>query len=393
MHAPTPAAYDSRLGIAVDLMTRLIAFDTESSKTNLPLIAFVEDYLRGLGVEHVVVPNSTGDKAAIFATIGPNIDGGVVLSGHTDVVPVTGQDWTSDPFTVRREGSRLYGRGTCDMKGFDAICLAMVPEFQALNLKRPIHILLSYDEETTCQGPLDTIARFGVDLPRPASVIVGEPTLMQVADAHKGVATYRTMITGFEAHSSKPHLGASAIEVAHSLMGELYRFAAELREKGAQSDRFDPPCSTVHIGTIAGGTARNIMAHHCEFYWEFRGIPGVPQALALQRMEEFAAEHIMPRLGSFPGTSIETMTEVEVPGLDAENGSPAETLALKLTASNRTIAVPYATEAGQFQRAGIPTIVCGPGSINQAHQPDEYIEISELEACIGFMRRLGAELS
>jgi acetylornithine deacetylase len=384
---------DFRLNAAIDILDRLIAFDTESSKSNLELVAFVERLLRAHDVPYVVVPNATGDKAAVFVTIGPMIDGGVVLSGHTDVVPVTGQTWTSDPFKLRREGSRLYGRGTTDMKGFDAVCLAMIDEFKRAPLKKPIHILLSYDEETTCAGPLDTIARFGLDLPRPAAVIVGEPTLMEVADAHKSIATFYTTVRGLEAHSSKPNLGANAIEGAAALVADLYRFADEMAQ-GEGDDRFDPPTSTLSVGTISGGTARNILAKECSFHWEFRGLPGLPQDVALRRLEQHAREVVLPRLRRFaPEASVETIVEVEVPGLGAQNGSAAETLALKLTRSNRTIAVPYATEAGRFQSAGVPTIVCGPGSINQAHQPDEFIEVAELSRCISFMRALAGDLS
>lgn len=384
---------DFRLNAAIDILDRLIAFDTESSKSNLALVAFVESLLRTHDVPYVVVPNATGDKAAVFITIGPMIDGGVVLSGHTDVVPVTGQTWTSDPFKLRREGSRLYGRGTTDMKGFDAVCLAMIDEFKRAPLRKPIHILLSYDEETTCAGPLDTIARFGLDLPRPAAVIVGEPTLMEVADAHKSIATFYTTVRGLEAHSSKPNLGANAIEGAAALVADLYRFADEMAQ-GEGDDRFDPPTSTLSVGTISGGTARNILAKECSFHWEFRGLPGLPQDVALRRLEQHAREVVLPRLRRFaPEASVETIVEVEVPGLGAQNGSAAETLALKLTRSNRTIAVPYATEAGRFQSAGVPTIVCGPGSINQAHQPDEFIEVAELSRCIGFMRALAGDLS
>jgi acetylornithine deacetylase len=387
-------AHDERLSRTIDLMERLIAFDTESSKSNLPIVAFIEDYLRARGVPYVTVPNAAGDKAAVFATIGPMKDGGIVLSGHTDVVPVAGQSWTSDPFTVRREGTRLFGRGTCDMKGFDAVCLAMVEDFQQAKLKTPIHILLSYDEETTCLGPVDTIARFGRGLPQPRAVIVGEPTQMQVADAHKSIATFITTVHGHEAHSAKPHLGANAIEGAAALVTELYRLADELAGAGDPSGRFDPPFSSISVGTIHGGTARNILAKECTFLWEFRGLPNVAQNRALRQLEDYAASTVLPRMRRYaPDARIEPITEVEVPGLDSEPGSLAETLALKLTKSNRTIAVPYATEAGRFQTAGIPTIVCGPGSIDQAHQPDEFIEISELQACIAFMRALAVELS
>ncbi|HXN87929.1 MAG TPA: M20/M25/M40 family metallo-hydrolase, partial [Methylocella sp.] len=268
---------DEKLDATLDMLERLIGFDTVSSKSNLGLVTFVEDYLKALGVAYVKNPNVAGDKAALFASVGPNRDGGIVLSGHTDVVPVEGQTWTSDPFKLRRGADRVYGRGACDMKGFDAICLAMIPEFQRARLSCPVHILLSYDEETTCRGPLDTIARFGADLPRPGAVVVGEPTAMQVADAHKSVAAYASTVHGHEAHSSKPSLGASAVEAACELVTELYRFGAALAASGDPSGRFDPPASTVHVGTIRGGTARNILAKLCSFRWEFRALPDVAQ--------------------------------------------------------------------------------------------------------------------
>jgi acetylornithine deacetylase len=385
---------DATLCATLNMLERLIDFDTESAKSNLGLVAFVEDYLKSLGVAYVKIPNAAGDKAALFASVGGNRDGGIVLSGHTDVVPVAGQAWTSDPFKLRREADRVYGRGACDMKGFDAICLAMIPEFQRARLTSPVYILLSYDEETTCRGPLDTIARFGANLPRPDAVLVGEPTSMQVADAHKSVAGYSTVVHGHEAHSSKPSLGASAVEAACDLVTELYRFGGELAVRGDPSGRFDPPASTVHVGTIQGGTARNILAKLCAFRWEFRALPGVEQNLALRRLEEYAARVATPKLTRHAKDAfIETLTEVEVPGLKPESGSIAEVLALKAAQSNRTIAVPFASEAGQFQLANVPTVVCGPGSIGQAHQPDEYIEIAQIEACIAFMRRLAKELS
>lgn len=386
-------ANSDALSRALPLIERLVGFDTESSKSNLPLIEFVEDYLGKLDVPFVRVPNGDGGKAAIFATVGPMHDGGIVLSGHTDVVPVVGQSWSSDPFIVRRDGARLYGRGTCDMKGFDAICLAMVPEFLRANLKRPVHLLFSYDEEVTCEGPLDTIRRFGHDLPRPGAVIVGEPTNMEVADSHKSVSTYHTHVRGHEAHSSKPFLGVSAVHVGCDLVAELTRIGEDFARDGDPSGRFEPAYSTVHVGTISGGTARNILAKDCKFHWEFRGLPGVPLRAALERFDSYVDEVSATRLKDFPDTFIETKIEVEVPGLASDAGSPAEALALRLTRSNKTIAVPFATEAGQFQNAGIPTIVCGPGNVNQAHQPDEFIEIAEIEKCIGFLRALAETLS
>lgn len=383
-----------RLALAIELIGELVAFPTESWKSNLALVARVEEHFRRLGVPYVKVPNAAGDKAALFATIGPMRDGGVVLSGHTDVVPVEGQTWTSDPFRLRADAGRLYGRGACDMKGFDGIVLAMIEEFQSAALRLPIHILLSYDEETTCLGPVDTIARFGKDLPRPGAVIVGEPTRLEVADAHKSVATYTTHVYGHAAHSAKPALGANAIEGACELVADLYRFMEDLERAPDPSGRFDPPFSTISVGEIHGGTARNILARDCVFHWEFRALPGIRQDMALRRLEAHAAARVLPKLTRHaPEAHISTVTEVEVPGLIAEPGSPAQTLALKLSRSNRTVAVPFASEAGRFQAAGIATIVCGPGNIDQAHQPDEFIEISQLEAGIAFLRELARELS
>ncbi|MFE1602741.1 acetylornithine deacetylase [Methylobacterium sp. ID0610] len=371
------------------MLERLVAFDTESEKSNLPLIAFVEAYLAGWGVPFVRVPNRTGDKAALFATIGPMRDGGVVLSGHTDVVSPAGQDWTSDPFRLRVADGRIYGRGAVDMKGFCALCLALVPEMLAADLRTPIHILLSYDEETTCLGVVDVIARLGVDLPRPAAVIVGEPTSLDVADAHKSVATYLTTVHGHEAHSSKPALGANAIMAAAELVAELNRLADEMIARGDPSGRFDPPYTTVHAGVISGGTVRNILPKTCAFEWEFRGLPDLDLDEIPRRMAAQAETVTRERLNRFgPYGHIETVQDAAVPGLAPEPGSPAERLALRIAGRNRTISVPYATEAGRFQRAGLATVVCGPGSIDQAHQPDEYITVAAFEAGEAFLRNL-----
>ncbi|QGM99448.1 acetylornithine deacetylase [Methylocystis parvus] len=377
---------------AIDMTARLVAFDTESSKSNIPLIDFIESYLREQKIAFSRAPNAAGDKAAIFATIGPMREGGVVLSGHTDVVPVEGQEWTSDPFTLRRDGGRLYGRGAVDMKGFGAVALAMIPEFKKAALTRPIHILLSYDEETTCLGPLDMIARLGVDLPRPNAVIVGEPTSMQVADAHKSVTTHLTRVRGFEIHSANLHRGVSAVHVACRLVTELERIGDEIRAEGDPSGRFDPPFSTVHVGVIKGGTARNIVAKDCEFEWEFRGLPNADPMLAQNRLAPYVENLRKTVFADFPQCGVDLDTLVKVPGLSPQPGSAAETLALRLARRNNTIAVPYATEAGHFQRAGVPTVVCGPGRIDQAHQPDEYVDVSELAACVEFMRALAREL-
>ncbi len=379
---------------AKTILRGLIAFDSVSDRSNLPLVDYVEGYLNGLGVPTARAPNAAGNKAALLATVGPMTAGGVVLSGHTDVVPVAGQIWSGDPFDLREIDGRLYGRGACDMKGFDAVALAMVPVFQAAGLKRPIHILLSYDEETTCLGSLDLIARFGRETPRPDLAIVGEPTMMAVADAHKGVATFRTLVSGFEAHSAKPALGANAVAIACDIVSEIGRLARELEAPEKLDPRFDPPYSTLHVGMIRGGNARNILARECEFHWEFRGLPGFATADAAAMVQVFVDQVALPRLTRFvSGPSIETILEVDVPGLAARDNQRAATLALRLAQSNHAIAVSFATEAGHFQRAGLSTIVCGPGSIDQAHKPDEFLAISQLSACIAFMRGLAEDLS
>jgi acetylornithine deacetylase len=375
---------------ALELLARLVAFDTESQRSNLALVAFVEDYLAGWGVPFIRLPNADGDKAAILATIGPVGRPGVVLSGHTDVVPVAGQNWTSDPFTLRIENGKAYGRGAVDMKGFLALGLSLVPHFLKLKLKTPIHLFLSYDEETTCLGVLDGIARFGREMPMPLAVIVGEPTDLEVADAHKSVVTFNTTVTGFEAHSSKPFLGVNAITMAALLITELDRIDQEMMARGDTSGRFDPAYTTVHVGVLNGGNARNILARTCAFQWEFRGLPDLDPAEIPARLARYCDEVVLPRFANgFQGVGIETINNVSVPGLRPVAGSPAESLAMRLSGKNRTITVPYGTEAGYFQRGGAPTVVCGPGSINQAHQPDEYISLQALADGEAFMRRLG----
>ena len=279
------------------------------------------------------------------------------------------------------------------MKGFAACVLAMVPAFRDAGLKRPVHIVLSYDEETTCLGSRDVIGWFGKDEPLPAAVIVGEPTMMAVADAHKSVATFRTLVTGREAHSALPALGANAVAVAADIVSEIGDLARAY-EEGPLDSRFTPPYSTLHVGMIRGGTARNILARECVFEWEFRGLPGVSSASAMAKVQAFVDAVATPRLTRFvSGPAIATTMEVDVPPLAAAPGSAAERLALRLTRSNQTIAVSFATESGHFQAAGLPTIVCGPGSIDQAHKPDEFVDEAQLAACLEFLQRLADDLA
>jgi acetylornithine deacetylase len=371
-------------------LERLVAFDTTSRNSNLALIEDVAGYLRQHGIASSLLKSPDGAKANLFATIGPMKDGGIVLSGHTDVVPVDGQPWDTDPFRLTRMGSRWHGRGTSDMKAFAACALALLPEMLAQPLDRPIHLALSYDEEVGCTGVGPMIEHIISASPaRPAIVIVGEPTEMTVVNAHKGIACYCTLLTGHEAHSSLTHKGVNAIEYAVELIAFLQSLGREMQARGDPHGRFDPPYTTVHVGTIQGGTAQNIIPRSCRFTWEYREIPGTGGADILARFRAHAETEVLPRMQAVaPDAAIVTETTAEVAPLLPEDGSPAETLVLALARQNRSFAVSYGTEGGLFQRAGLPTVVCGPGSIAQAHQPNEFIEASQIDACCEFLRRV-----
>ncbi len=376
---------------AFDILERLIAFPSVSSDSNLTLIQWIRDYLGDLGVHATLVPAPDGQpKANLWATIGPDRPGGIVLSGHTDVVPVEDQPWSSDPFTLVRRDGRFYGRGTSDMKGFIALCLALVPEMLARSLKTPIHLAFSYDEELGCLGAPSLIAELGRRFRKPSLAIIGEPTSMRLGTRHKGCYSFETDVIGRDGHSSQTHKGANAISAAAEIIGELERIAEELRASGISDANFEPPYSTINIGRIHGGTAINIIARHCQVQWDFRATPGAdPNALVLPRLERFVAETVLPRLQRVaPESAIVTRPRVRVPPLTEEKDGAAEALVKFLTGANETIGMAFATEAGQFQEAGLSAIVCGPGSIAQAHQPDEFIEISQLEAGDEFLRKL-----
>ena len=370
------------------MLAELVRFDTTSRDGNIPLIEFVEDYLDSWGIPHFRVDYEAGKKTNLFATIGPDIAGGIVLSGHTDVVPVDGQKWASNPFELSERDNRLYGRGTCDMKGFIAVALSLVPQFKAANLKTPIHLALSCDEEVGCKGVRPLVAHIRDHMKKPKVVIVGEPTSMQVVNAHKAALTFSTEVTGHEAHSSLTDQGVNAIMVAGELLGEISRIREDLTVRGDPSHRFNPPYSTIHVGVIEGGTAKNIVPRRCSFQWETRLLPLADPAEVPARFEKFAAS-LEPAMKKISGDAgINNQQTNVVPGLAPEDNSPAEHLALHLAGANGTHAVSYCTEAGLFQQIGIPAIICGPGSIEQAHKPDEYIDISEMRKCEKFMERL-----
>jgi len=375
----------------MEMIETLVGFPTVSADSNLNLIGFVRDYLAGHGIESRLTYDESKRKANLFATVGPDRPGGVVLSGHTDVVPVAGQPWESDPFILTRRGDRIFGRGTSDMKSFIAVALALVPEFQKAGLRRPIHLALSYDEEVGCFGVPHMLRDIAANLPLPAMAIIGEPTSMQLANRHKGDLVFRTRFTGRDGHSSAPQRGLNAIFSAAEFLTFLARLAAELRDQGPQDESFDPPYTTVNVGQIDGGTAFNIVARRCEIIWEFRPLPSVAPETITARVQSFVDAELLPRMReAAEEADVETVTLVALPPLMPEPDSPAEALIHALTGVNEAIGVAFGTEAGHFQQTGIPAVVFGPGSIQQAHKPDEFIEIAQVEACVGFMRKLAA---
>lgn len=377
-----------------EMLARLVAFPTVSQDSNLDLIHFVRDYLAGLGVESRLVPSADGRKANLYAQVGPDVAGGTVLSGHTDVVPVAGQPWSTDPFVLTERDGRLYGRGACDMKGFDALVLASVPYMQAAGLKRPVQIALSYDEEVGCLGAPHMIAEMRETLPPAAAVVVGEPTMMEVVSRHKGMLGLVTRVRGYEVHSSLLHTGVSAVMVAARLIGWLEARMAENRTASDSSTDpvarlFSPPYTTLHAGRIEGGTAANITAKDCWFTVDIRTLPGDDQQVWLDRYRARCAEVEAEMSAVRPEAGIAVELRSMTPGCrkEPDETAVAETLARALTGDNGEHVVAYGTEAGQFQDAGYSAVICGPGSIEQAHQADEYISLDQLAAGEAFIRR------
>ena len=376
------------------MISALVGFDTTSRESNLDLIRFVEDYLKWHGVESTLVFNKEMSKANLVATVGPaTLEGGVVLSGHSDVVPVDGQEWSSDPFRAVERDGRLYGRGTCDMKGFLGIALALVPEFQACGLKSPIHIVLTYDEETDCSGAAQLVQALPEIGLAPRAVIIGEPTGMWIANAHKGQCTFETVIVGREAHSSVPHLGLNAIDIATRLIAHLTAQSEEIKSLPYALNGVDPPYTTINIGTINGGQQVNIVPAECRFEWEIRAVPGHDIEDIVKRFDAYADRLIDELRGRCPDVSIETTVTSAVAPFVPQDDSPAETLVKSLAATNEAGGVAFGSEAPCYQQAGMSVVVFGPGSIAQAHKPDEYIALDQVDACVQFMRRLMGSLA
>jgi acetylornithine deacetylase len=373
---------------AVARLTALVAFDTTSRNSNLALIEWVEALLAPLGARMTRHPNEDGTKTNLVASFGPEGPGGVVLSGHTDVVPVDGQAWTTDPWTLTAREGRLHGRGACDMKGFLACALALAPRMAQAPLVRPIHLALSYDEEIGCVGAPAMVTRMAADLPPIEAVIVGEPTNMQVVGGQKGLSTYSVEIEGREAHSSQIGQGVSAIMEAIPLLATLHAIAARAREAAPPDSPFDPPGATVTVGLLEGGTAVNILARRCAFSFDVRHeADASPERLIAPLAEKIVALDAAIKARAPEGFA-RLVRRSTTPALRPEPGGAADALARQLTGDNALRTVAYGTEGGLFQNAGLSTVICGPGDIAQAHQPDEFVTLDQIRACVGFLDRL-----
>jgi acetylornithine deacetylase len=372
-----------------DILGKLVAFDTTSRNSNLPLLDWVEDYLSGFGIAGERVYDETGQKANLWVTIGPKDVAGYVLSGHVDVVPVDGQDWSTDPFRLTEADGRYYGRGTCDMKGFVASCLAAVPDMVAAPLAKPIHLAMSYDEEVGCRG-VRTLLAVLKDRPlKPEACFVGEPTNMQVVIAHKTGRPMRVVVRGHEVHSSLRPSGVSAIEEAAKLIVKINEIGQRLARRADLDPLFSVPFSTTSVGVIRGGTVRNIVAGECVVDFDLRCVPGDDPIAIVAEIEAYAREVLEPPMKAIAPEAGFVFEELAlVPGLDTAADAPVTMLAKRLAGRNDHAKVAYGTEAGLFQEIGIPTVIVGPGSIEQAHKPDEYVEAAELEKADAFVQRL-----
>jgi acetylornithine deacetylase len=371
------------------MIRRLVAMDTTSRNSNLALIGFIADHLAGLGIEHRLVHDETGRKANLYATLGPTDKPGIALSGHTDVVPIDGQAWSTDPWDLSERDGRLFGRGTADMKAFLGVLLVKAPEMLRRQPRTPIHLVFTYDEEVGCLGVRRLLSVLR-ELPvRPFACIIGEPTAMKVMVGHKGKMSLRCHVHGRECHSSLAPEGVNAVEYAAAVICRLRAMAERLAREGPFDADFDVPHSTVHTGVVHGGTALNIVPKHCAFDFEFRYVPGVDPERLLAEVKGFAENELAPKMKSVAPEAGFTWEPLSAfPGLDMPVDSEIVAFVKSLTGGNSVGKVAFGTEGGLFQEAGIPTVICGPGNIAQAHKPDEFIEIDQIAQCEAFMDRL-----
>ncbi|NTZ94981.1 acetylornithine deacetylase [Pseudomonas koreensis] len=371
------------------LLKTLVGFDTTSRESNLQLIEFVRDYLAGFDVPCELIYNAERSKANLFATIGPAGQPGIVLSGHTDVVPVDGQPWTVAPFELSERDGKLFGRGTADMKGYIACVLALVPALVRATLRMPVHIALSYDEEVGCLGVRSLLAELEQHPAKPLLCIIGEPTELKPVLGHKGKLAMRCDVHGHPCHSAYAPLGVNAIEYAAELIGELGRIGQQLKAPEQHDSRFDPPYSTVQTGVISGGKALNIVPADCRFDFEIRALPSQDPAQVAQQLQAYAEQQVLPRMRAVSEHSAIRFSELSAyPGLATDAQSQAAELIAAFCGSREFGTVAFGTEGGLFDAAGIPTVVCGPGSMDQGHKPDEFVSRAQLDACDAMLQRM-----
>ncbi|HBS49724.1 MAG TPA: acetylornithine deacetylase [Rhodobacteraceae bacterium] len=372
------------------LLGRLIAYPTVSSDSNLEMIAELATRLEGCGARVSMIQDESGRKANLFATLGPDGPGGLVLSGHTDVVPVTDQDWTHHPFLMHEgEDGRLYGRGACDMKGFIAACVALAPEMAALNLRRPIHFAFTYDEEVGCLGARALVPELQARGIEPAMTLIGEPTMMRVIEGHKGCCEYTVRFSGLEGHGSAPDHGVNAAEYAARYVMHLLELRSALMLRAPRGSRFDPPWTTINVGRMAGGHAHNVIAGKAEVEWEMRPVRDDDRDFVRRALDAYVESELLPAMRAVcPQADISTEVIGEVAGLEPMEENAIRDLVAGLLGANGADVVPFGTEAGLFQQMGMSVVVCGPGSIDQAHKPDEFVSLDQLSACLDMLERL-----
>jgi acetylornithine deacetylase len=378
----------------LEILSDLIGFPTVSADSNLALIDYTADYLGRLGASVHTFRDPDGTKANLFATIGPEVDGGIVLSGHSDVVPVTDQAWSSDPFDMRTADGRVYGRGTCDMKGFIATTLAMAPHYAAAELKRPVHFAFTYDEEVGCLGARALMHELALLPFKPAVCIIGEPTEMRIIEGHKGCCEYTVSFSGLEGHGSQPDLGVNAVEYAVRYVTRLMELREILKRRAPEGSRFDPPWTTVQIGRLSGGVAHNVIPGLAHLDWEMRPVQNGDADFVKREIAAYVKDDLLPAMRAI-SKDADISTEIigEVDGLEPVPESEALRIVAELTGANGADLVAFGTEAGLFQKLGISTVVCGPGSIEQAHKPDEFIALDQIDQCLVMLDKLTAKLT
>ena len=378
----------------VKILERLVGFESVSGRPTHDIVGYIQEYLAGYGIESTLIYGTSKERANLFATIGPQIDGGVVLNGHTDVVPVEGQSWSTDPFTLTRQGDRLYGRGSVDMKGYLACVLASVPVFWAAGLKKPVHIAFSYDEEIGGLGMPGLIESMATNPFRPEVVIIGEPTDMQIVTGHKGGFEMRTEITGVSVHSCDPGKGVNAISAATKLIAKIEELGVQRAANPLKDSPYTPPYPTFNIGTIEGGAARNATAGWCSFNWEYRQMPGEDGAETIAEIDAYAAKELLPAMQAVDSRAdIQNIVEVAVPALDDRNAELAAAFVSSITGLNSRGVVSFGTDGGYFSDAEYSTVIFGPGNIARAHKADEYIEMRELAQGLDFLGKVAKRLS